>query len=206
MAQITSGIRSIFSHPMVYNTFQVLVGASHARETFVDDYLGIVDVSRLLDVGCGTAELLQHLPETTFYVGFDVSVKYINSAKRSFSHRSAEFFAEQVTGETLTPYEPFDRVVATGLIHHLDDCEVIHLFQLAKGKLKDDGFFVSIDPCYVDNQALISKMLIDHDRGKNVRTLWDYKRLAESVFKKVDIHHRNNLLRIPYDHAILVCS
>ena len=206
MAQITSGIRSIFSHPMVYNTFQILVGASHARTTFVDDYLGMKNGSRLLDVGCGTAELLQHLPEITFYVGFDVSVKYIESAKRSFCHRHAEFVAEQCTGTTLAPYEPFDRVVATGLLHHLDDCEVIHLFQLTKGKLKDDGFFVSIDPCYIDNQSLISKMLVDHDRGKNVRTLCDYKRLTESVFKNVDIHHRNDLLRIPYDHAILVCS
>jgi cyclopropane fatty-acyl-phospholipid synthase-like methyltransferase len=184
----------------------MLVGASHARTTYVDDYLGMQDVSRLLDVGCGTAELLQHLPEVIFYVGFDVSVKYIDSAKRSFSHRHAEFVAEQVTGTTLAPYEPFDRVAATGLLHHLDDCEVTQLFQLAKGKLKDDGFFVSIDPCYVDNQSLISKMLVDHDRGKNVRTLWDYKCLAESVFKKVEIHHRNDLLRIPYDHAILVCS
>jgi len=191
---------------MAYNTFQVLVGASHARTAFVDDYLGMKDVSRLLDIGCGTAELLQHLPEITFYVGFDVSLQYIDSAKRRFCHRHAEFVADHVTGTTLAPYEPFDRVAATGLLHHLDDGEVIHLFQLAKGKLKDDGFFVSIDPCYVENQSLISKMLVEHDRGENVRTLRDYKRLAESVFKKVAIHHRNDLLRIPYDHAILVCS
>jgi len=53
MAQITSGIRSIFSHPIAYNTFQILVGASHARTTFVDDYLGIKDVSRLLGTSNG---------------------------------------------------------------------------------------------------------------------------------------------------------
>lgn len=206
MAQVTSGIRSIFTYPMAYNTFQVLVGASHARENFVGCYLGIKNVARLLDIGCGTAELLQHLPEMTFYVGFDVSVQYIDSAKRRFCHRHAEFVADQVTGTTLAPYEPFDRVAAMGLLHHLDDCEVINLLQLAKGKLKNNGFFVSIDPCYVDNQSLISKVLIDHDRGQNVRTVWDYKCLAGSVFKNVAIHHRNDLLRIPYDHAIMICS
>ena len=206
MAQTTSGIRSIFSHPMAYNTFQMLVGASHARTTFVEDYLRIKDVSRLLDIGCGTAELLQHLPDRIHYVGFDQSARYIETAKRKFSHRHAEFIAKQVAGTVLTAYEPFDRVTATGLLHHLVDNEVLHFFQLAKEALKDDGFFVSIDPCYVANQSSISKMIVDRDRGKNVRTLADYQRLAESVFTHVAIHHRNDLLRIPYDHAVLVCS
>ncbi|TFG60214.1 MAG: class I SAM-dependent methyltransferase [Nitrospirales bacterium] len=206
MAQITSGLRSILSHPMVYNTFQMLVGASRARRIFVDDYLGIKDVSRLLDIGCGTAELLQHLPAMIHYVGFDASARYIETAKRKFSHRHAEFIAKQVAGSVLAAYERFDRITATGLLHHLGDNEVLHLFQLAKGALGVEGFFVSIDPCYVENQSRISKMIVDCDRGKNIRTLSDYKHLAESVFYNVDIHHRNDLLRIPYDHAVLVCS
>lgn len=205
MAQITSGIRSILSHPKIYNISQALVGASHARTIFVD-YLEIKHVSCLLDIGCGTAELLNHLPEMIHYVGFDTSVKYIDTAKRNFSHRHAEFVAKQLTDTMLAGYEPFDRVTATGLLHHLEDTEVRHLFQMAKGALKCDGLFVSIDPCYVDSQAIISRMLIDRDRGKNVRTLSDYKCLAESIFTAVAIHHRNDLLRIPYDHAVLVCS
>ncbi len=205
MAQITSGIRSILSNPMIYNISQALVGASHARNIFVD-YLNINHVSRLLDIGCGTAELLNHLPDMIHYVGFDASERYIDTAKRNFSHRHAEFVAKQVTDTMLADYEPFDRVTATGLLHHLEDSEVRHLFQMAKAALKGDGLFVSIDPCYVDSQAIISKMLIDRDRGKNVRTLSDYERLAESIFTAVTIHHRNDLLRIPYDHAVLVCS
>ena len=205
MAQITSGIRSILSHPMIYNISQTLMGGSHARTIFVD-YLEIKHVSRLLDIGCGTAELLKYLPDRIHYVGFDASVRYIDAAKRNFSHRHAEFVAKQVTDTILAGYEPFDRVTATGLLHHLEDNEVRHLFQMAKGALRGDGFFVSIDPCYVDSQAIISQKLIDRDRGKNVRTLSDYKRLAESIFTAVTIHHRNDLLRIPYDHAVLVCS
>ena len=182
------------------------VGCFLCKDHFVGCYLEINSVSRLLDIGCGTAELLNHLPDMTYYVGFDICARYIDTAKRNFSHRHAEFVAKQATGTTLAAYEPFDRVAATGLLHHLEDYEVRHLFQLAKDALKDDGLFVSIDPCYVDKQSMISKMLIDRDRGKNIRTLPDYKRLAESVFTKVAIHHRNDLLRIPYDHAVLVCS
>jgi len=206
MAQITSGLRSILSHSLAYNTFQMLVGASRARGIFVEDYLDIKKVSRLLDIGCGTAELLQHLPATIHYVGFDASERYIETAKRKFNHRHAEFIADQVAGNLLAAYETFDRVIATGLLHHLGDNEVLHLFQLAKEVLGGEGFFASIDPCYEKNQSLISKMIVDRDRGKNIRTLADYKHLAESVFDHVAIHHRNDLLRIPYDHAVLVCS
>jgi len=206
MAQITSGIRSIFSHPIAYNTFQMLIGAPHARAAFVDDYLGIEAVSRLLDIGCGTAELLRYLPDRIHYVGFDPSARYIETAKRNFSHRQAEFNAKKVTSSILASYELFDRVTGTGLLHHLEDNEVLHLFKLAKGVLVNNGCFISIDPCYVERQSFFSEMLVDHDRGKNVRTLSDYQRLAESIFPNVAIHHRNDLLNIPYDHAILICS
>lgn len=206
MAQMTSGVRAIFSNSIIYNFSQMLVGASRARKKFVDGYLEIENVSRLLDIGCGTAELLEHLPDMTYYVGYDASVRYIDTAKRNFSHRHAEFVAQQVTDSLLAGSQSFDRVTATGLLHHLEDCDVIHLFQIAKGALKEEGFFVSLDPCYVGNQSLFSKMLIDCDRGKNVRTLVGYQCLAESVFTHVAIHHRNDLLHIPYDHAILVCS
>lgn len=206
MAQVTSGIQSILSHPIIYNTFQALIGAANARSIFVDEFLGIRNVCRLLDIGCGTAELLRHLPDTIYYVGYDLSQKYIEAAKKNFSHRNAEFVARQVTDTTLENCQLFDRVTAVGLLHHLEDDEAIHLFQLAKGALGDDGLFLSIDPCYVEEQSSISKFLVERDRGKNARALSDYKRLAESVFAHVDIHHRNDLLRIPYDHAVLICS
>jgi cyclopropane fatty-acyl-phospholipid synthase-like methyltransferase len=206
MAQITSGIRSIFSHPVIFDTFQALIGAPHARTIFVEEFLKMREASSLLDIGCGTAELLKHLPDTIYYVGYDVSERYIQAAKKNFGVRNAEFFARQVTETTLGAYQPFDRVTATGLVHHLEDHEAIQLFQLAKDALGDNGFFVSIDPCFVEQQSSISKFLVERDRGKNVRTLAAYKRLAESVFRHVALYHRSDLLHVPYDHAVLVCS
>ncbi len=206
MAQVTSGVRKVFSSPIIYNIFQTLVGAPYVRKRFIEDYVKINNGSRLLDIGCGTGELIRYISEMTYYVGFDLSARYIESAKRNFDHRQAEFIAKPLTRKRVMVYEQFDRVTAMGLLHHIGDGEVLDLFQLAKQALKENGFFVSIDPCYVEKQSTISRMIINGDRGKNVRTLTGYQRLAESVFSYVEIHHRNNLLRIPYDHAVLICS
>jgi len=206
MAQVETGIRSVLSIPSVYNLVQNLLGATNARKVFVEQYLDCGEVGRLLDIGCGTAELLQWVPKVISYVGFDVSEAYIKSAQDKFNGRNALFFAKSVSEADLVDIEPFDRIIAVGVIHHLNDDEVENIFRLAAHALKSDGKFISMDPCYIPGQSFLSKALIDRDRGQNVRTCEEYGLLAERVFERVTPHHRNDLLRIPYDHLMLVCS
>ena len=111
-----------------------------------------------------------------------------------------------VNGAVLDGYSPFDCVTATGLLHHLEDEEVIELFKLVKKVFGSKGKLVTIDPCFIEGQSMFSKILVKMDRGQNVRFVGEYKVLAQSVFDNVSVFHRNNMLRIPYDHAILVCS
>ena len=44
------------------------------------------------------------------------------------------------------------------------------------------------------------------DRGKFVRALDNYQRLASACFAKVEPHLRHDLLRLPYTHLIMCCS
>jgi len=87
MAQITSGFRSIFSQPAIYNLAQQLIGAEKARRMLVRDYIPRQPGLCVLDIGCGTAEILQHLPADTEYYGFDASEAYIIQARRQFGSR-----------------------------------------------------------------------------------------------------------------------
>jgi len=205
MGQVTSGVRSILSLPEAYNGLQNLLGGSKARKIFVKDYLGLRGDERLLDIGCGTAELLDYLPEGIRYFGFDASEEYIQAAKKRFGSRG-QFTAKLVSDAALNEYHSFERIVAYGLLHHLDDEEAIHLFRVAKEALSKDGKFVTFDNCYVTGQSYISKALTSMDRGKNVRNPDEYLELAKTVFERVHMYHRNDLLRIPYDHIILVCN
>jgi len=210
VSQITTGLRSILSTPFVYDSFQKLAGVKRSRTILVQQHIRPLPGHRILDIGCGTGTLLSYLPEQIEYIGFDGSKEYIDSATAMFGHR-ATFVNKLLNQASIEEYREFDRVLATGLLHHLDDNEVIDLFRLAKQALKPPvngapgGEFHSLDPCYVRNQSVFSTFMIDRDRGQNVRQLEHYGELARSVFDHVDLTHRNDMRTIPYDNALLRC-
>jgi len=204
MAQITHGVRSILSHPAIYNFMQWLVGAEKARKRLVNDYFPLKPGMRILDIGCGTAEILRHLPEDIVYTGFDASEAYIRQAKDRFGSRG-EFHAELVEQSTFRELGSFDLIFAFGLLHHLDDDAALALFELAKRGLKPEGKLVTIDPCYTDGQHPLARWMISKDRGRSIRTPEGYMALANSHFEHIECNVRHDMLHIPYSHTILEC-
>ena len=84
--QVTTGIRSILSNPMVYDFFQALMGAHAVRQQLVNEHVRPVSGCRILDIGCGTARILDYLPSVQYY-GFDPSLQYINDANQRYGVR-----------------------------------------------------------------------------------------------------------------------
>lgn len=205
MAQITSGFRAIFSHPVMYNMAQRAVGAERARGMLVRDYFPPMQGKSLLDIGCGTAEILRHLPEDMSYSGFDASAAYIAEAGRVFGHRG-DFRAELVSEATLDAMQAFDVVLAFGLLHHLDDSDADSLFRLAAHALRPDGMLITMDPVFAPGQNLLGRWLISRDRGRSVRSPEAYHALARSGFPLVNHHLRHDMLNIPYSHCIMQCT
>jgi SAM-dependent methyltransferase len=205
MPQTTTGVRSILSAAAFYDLFQRLVGADSLRQTVATDYLLIGPHRRILDIGCGTAEILRFLPGHVDYVGFDASPDYIESARTEFGDRGT-FFARLVTDADLGTLGQFDLVLAMSVLHHLSDGEADHLFGLAAHALADGGRMFSNDPCFVTGQSPIARAVIERDRGRNVRSPDGYRALAEARFTQVTVDVRHDLLHIPYSHALLTCS
>lgn len=204
MGQITTGVRAILSLPWVYDGFQRLAGVRRSRTILVSEHIRPRPGDRILDIGCGTGTLLDYLPESVEYVGFDASAEYIDAARRRFGSRGT--FVNRLLDETaVAEYHGFDRVTATGILHHLEDNEVLHLFEVARQALRDGGEFHSLDPCFCDGQSAASRFLVSRDRGQNVRRPEAYRELAEQVFGEVALTHRNDMRTIPYDNALLRC-
>ena len=202
MSQITTGIRSVLSSPKVYDIFQDLMGAKKVRQELVSKHIRPKSGFRILDIGCGTARMLDYLPDVDYH-GFDLSQTYIDEAVKRYGARG-KFNCALLEQATVDDLEPFDVVIATGLLHHLDDDQALRLMQLAWSALKPGGRLVTNDPCFTENQNFISHFLVSRDRGQNVRTLREYPLLAASTFKSAtaDVRH---WVFIPYTRCTMEC-
>ena len=203
MTQITKGIRAILSHPKVYLAFQNLMGAHNVRQNFVKNFIKPFPGMRILDIGCGTADILHYLTDVDYW-GFDISEPYILHAKSQFSERG-NFHCQELCFTDLDAIPLFDVVLTMGLLHHLDDPVALNVLKLAAKALKPGGRLITMDPCFEPKQNPIARFLIKQDRGRNVRTSKEYSTLAETIFKsfRVEIKHQN---WIPYTHCFMECT
>ncbi|MFO0821951.1 MAG: class I SAM-dependent methyltransferase [Gemmataceae bacterium] len=89
----------------------------------------------VVDVGCGPAVVRKHLPADIQYVGFDISEKYITTARRKYGNQGTFLVgtAEDFIQKPDARMRDADLVICTGLLHHLvDDEETLQILNLAK--------------------------------------------------------------------------
>jgi SAM-dependent methyltransferase len=203
--KVIGKLSAILSLPAGYRLFRWMVGGDSAWKIYLADYVKPAGGDKILDIGCGPADVLNYLP-TVNYTGLDISPEYICSAKKRFGSRGrfccGDLGLAAIEGEQGT----FDLVLATGVIHHLDDAQAARLFDMARLALRPTGRLVTYDGCYVPQQSRIARWMLASDRGKFVRTREDYLRLALTRFSKVEPHLRHDLLRVPYTHLIMRCG
>ena len=202
--KIIDRLASFLSFPAAYRLFVRLIGTD-LQKRYVAEFVKPRPGDKVLDIGCGPGDMLASLPGVD-YTGLDISPAYIAAAKKRFGNRG-RFFCQDV-GVTALEQErgTFNLVLATGVLHHLDDERAAKLFEIARLVLRPDGRLITYDGCYVPEQSRLARWMLSKDRGKFVRTYPEYLRLASACFASIDPHIRHDLLRIPYTHLIMYCS
>ncbi len=194
-------IRRLLELPIVYDAFQRLAGGVRCRQCYVRDHLRPLPGWRVLDIGCGTGDMLPSFPEVEYY-GWDPSSTYIERA-RARNIPNSHFTCGLLTESNLEHPGTFDLVHSSGVLHHLNDAQALELMRVARGALKVGGRLCTLDGCYYPRQSILSRWVLSMDRGQFVRDAEGYLRLAEQVFPRVQSHLYPKLLR-PLPYPVLV--
>jgi 2-polyprenyl-3-methyl-5-hydroxy-6-metoxy-1,4-benzoquinol methylase len=171
-------------------------------KVIVDEYLKPAAGCRVLDIGCGNADLADLLPNGVSYLGLDNNPRYIESAKQ----RGINVIEASVDELGSLGYDPFDVVVAIGLLHHLDDPTAADLIRDVAKVLSPSGHLVTVDPVNHPNQSYVSRTIMRFDRGKFIRREANYADLIGQAFDSASVVVRYDLNPFPYAHCIITTT
>jgi SAM-dependent methyltransferase len=200
--QRTTGIRKLLSNHRAYTFFRRLTGSDHLNSVMINEYICPKAGGSLLDVGCGPADILRLLPSGTKYYGIDLSEAYIAAAKAQYGHRGA--FLRRGTDDIDPEQFPrFDQAISLGVLHHLNDDQVIALLSKVRRLLRHGGTFVTYDPCFTSPQNPIARLIHKLDRGMHVRYDGEMLKLVRRVFPDCRHWIRTDLTTVPSTVIIL---
>ena len=201
---IPLALSSVLEAPVLYLTYQSIVGGIRARRICLRDYVRPTPGMVVIDIGCGPGYTAKWLPESRFF-GFDVCGAYIKYARRKFG-RNEVFHCDLFSEQYIATLPKADLVLMMGLLHHLPDEECVSLLRLAKSAMKKGGKLLAMGGCYRDGQPRIARYFLDSDRGEYIRAPESYVRIAQSVFDEVVPSLRDDLFFIPsYTNMVLSC-
>jgi len=202
--QINSGLRSVLALPWIYRFVMRLFRNEAHRQWFIRDILALRNGQKLVDIGCGPADILDSLPAVD-YVGVDISAAYIEAARAKYGGR-AVFLSGQIDDWRRDPrVNGADVVLANGVLHHVDDDEARRMLAFASAILKENGRFIFFEPCYLLWQSKLSAFFMAKDRGQNIRTEQAWKDLAASAFQDFSTHVVTGVNRLGYVCIIGQC-
>ena len=202
MSQKNKGIYSLLSNTFFYSLVQKVMSGTSFRKKIVKKYITKHNV-KVLDIGCGPAEILDTLPKIKYY-GFDINPIYINSAKKKYENKG-KFFCKKFTNKNTKYLPKFDHVLLLGILHHLSDKEINTLMPNIKKVLKRKGNIITLDNIFIHKQNFIAKFLIQMDKGENVRSRKGYLNILKNHFKRINskIYHQKF---IPYTWFVANCT
>lgn len=194
------GLRSrLLEIPIVYDALQSSVYRKWSSDWIVTQLINASAGMRVLDVGCGTGNIVNEIPAVT-YVGIDHNQDYIDKATRK--HGSlGRFLALDVNDAAFREIGQFDRVLLLAVLHHLSDDECLTLLPKLQHVLAPDGLLITLDPAIDEDQHPIAALLARIDRGRYSRSAVGYRDLIERSFGIESGVVRHDLLRVPYTMA-----
>lgn len=159
----------------------LLVGRQRALKRFLAEHLSTGPHERLLDVCCGVGEFA----ETTDaqYVGVDLNPMFIEHARRKHRGSSSKVFEVGDVTCLRFPDRRFDKAMIVNSLHHFSDEEAVRL--LTEVRRVTRRLVVVVDADGTPG-GIVSRALVQMDRGKFMRRPDELSKLVDRVFRVED--------------------
>ena len=177
-----------------YRQIQASVGGQRLWLRFVQHYL--CPGEDILDIGCGTADVVAFLPHGCDYRGIDQSLPYINHARSRYPQRH---FTQ---GDWSSASQKSQTVLMLGVLHHLDDRSATAALEHAFALVNPGGRLITLDGVRCPDRGRVEELFYAIDRGRYVRSPEGYAEL----FPQRPDQHVHRWLRVPYRHLVCVLS
>jgi ubiquinone/menaquinone biosynthesis C-methylase UbiE len=135
---------------------------------------------RILDVPCGTG-ILMNCCKPSSYVGADIDINRVADAGSRNIHE--DFIVSDASNLAFNNGK-FDRILASGLFHHVNDSTSLKILSEFKRVLSANGKLIVFEAIWPRNRfnliGLVGRKL---DQGKFVRHVEEYESLFKKYFK-----------------------
>ena len=194
-------MNGILDNPIIFNFLSVITGDVKVKRKIIDEFIKPFNGAKILDIGCGTGQMLKLINEnfSVSCTGFDINARYVNYAKQK--NNSGNFFCADITN-TITIENDFDIVIASDILHHLNNTDVMNLIEVAKKSLKPNGHFIAVDPIKTEQQNTVEKYLMKNDRGKYIRAKEENLNLLKLYFSQINTTTLQGSYFIPWTECV----
>lgn len=203
MTQRKNQIYNFINNPLIYKIIQGVMSGTSFRNSIIKKNITKNNL-KILDIGCGPAQILEHIPKCDYY-GYDIDRRSIQYAKKKYYQKNYHFYCKKFNKTELKKLPKFDFIIFFGILHHLSNKEVYEILKLCKKIMKKNSKLLTEDPILLENQNVFAKFLIKKDRGLNVRDKQEYINLLKKHFKKIKNKVTHQYF-IPYTWFTTVCS
>lgn len=161
------------------------------------------DGMNVLDLGCGTANIVEFLPENINYTGIDSSSNYIFYDSKKYPGHT--FICKNLK-EDVSLDKKYDLIISEALVSSLTDANTEVFFNTIKKHAAPDCKIVISDMNYSKTAHTFENFLFKSERGTNFRDREDYLKLLSKHFNIDNVSVISKIYRIPYSKLVFECS
>ena len=188
---------------MFYNIYQSTIGYNgwlkRYYKTFIFPEIQKKSDISLLDLGCGTGNIITKLPTYIHYTGIDYQRNYIDYCIKKYPQ--CTFICQNAIYD-INLNRKFDIIISEALISNFDDKNIEKVFKNIIKLSNENTVIIISDLNFNKNNSKIENFLLKHERGNILRGREEYVKILSKYFKIKTIEEMDNIYRIPYKKIV----